>query len=277
MKKTFKIASLLLAVALILCSVPFFATAATTNYLIMGDSIARGAGVLNSGMACYGRIVADTNGYAYNNEGVDGITAGALILLMQSESYKDSIRRADIISLSIGGNDFLTSNMALLAAEALVGNYSQFDSIASNFYSDFSKIISTIRRLNPRATLLVQTLYNPQNGILHNVCQQGVDRLNSCYRRYLNEHPGAYTIVDVGSVMNGHRDYIAIDTIHPNDKGNVAIAKYLLRVLKNMGLGTKTEPVINEPGVNAVGFGFDYWAKLVNFIINQTGRTIAVL
>ena len=52
------------------------------------------------------------------------------------------------------------------------------------------------------------------------------------------------------SVISGHSEYIAIDTIHPNGQGNIAIAKYLLKLLKGLGLGKATEPVIKVQPVD---------------------------
>ena len=48
-------------------------------YLVLGDSIAFGSGLTNSREACYGKIVADTNGYEYVNHSVPGHTTSNLI------------------------------------------------------------------------------------------------------------------------------------------------------------------------------------------------------
>ena len=69
-----KIISVILILTLCagLFSAAAFAESDKLNYLVLGDSIAEGFGLKNPEEACYGRIVADTNGYDYVNAGVMG-------------------------------------------------------------------------------------------------------------------------------------------------------------------------------------------------------------
>lgn len=254
MKRLIKTVAVILVAAIafsIFVPTTVSASEGSLNYLVLGDSIGVGAGVINPDEASYGRIVADTNGYNYENHAVSGYSTGALLAHMMLPNVKSSIKEADIISLSIGGNDFLTSNMVQLGFEAAVlDEFSTFDKIAESFYENYCKIIAEIRELNPDAVILAQTLYNPMDNAITGFYQQGVDRLNAGYRRYLKENPGSIVIVDVAKAFEGHPEYIANDCVHPNAQGNVVIAKLVLQTLKNLGLGTKTTPVINYEGVN---------------------------
>lgn len=237
------------------------AHAASIDYLLLGDSIAAGAGVINPDEACYGKLVADTNGYSYTNEAVSGSPSASLLAKLQRSSVQAAVKNAEIISISIGGNDYLESNWIGLLLSSMT-NYKMLDRVQASFAENFAKIIESIRALNPRARILVQTIYNPRVGkSFEGLVQQGVNRLNAVYRSYLSAHPGSYTLVDVGSALTGHSDLIAMDSIHPNAAGNVAIARVILRTLKNLGLGTKTEPVILHPGINSDGF----WRKILAF------------
>ncbi len=254
MKKIIKTVALLLVAAVlfsVLVPVTVLASEGSKNYLVLGDSIGVGAGVINPNEASYGRIVADTNGYNYENHAVSGYNSGAMLAHIKLPHVRKSIKEADIISVSIGGNDFLTSNMVQLGFEAAVlDKFSTFDKITEKFYENYCKIIAEIKELNPDAVILAQTLYNPMNNALDSFYQEGVDRLNASYIRYLNEHPESIVIVDVAKAFKGHPEYIANDCVHPNAQGNVVIAKLVLETLKNLGLGTKTTPVINNEGVN---------------------------
>ena len=60
------------------------------NYLLLGDSIAYGQGIANSQDACYGKIVADTNGYNYSNYAVDGYTSSALLKYLDVDFVAES-------------------------------------------------------------------------------------------------------------------------------------------------------------------------------------------
>ena len=54
--------------------------------------------------------------------------------------------------------------------------------------------------------------------------------------------------------MEGHPEYIAADTIHPSAVGNVELARLILRHLKDLGLGEKTEPATNKPGIDEIPY-----------------------
>lgn len=257
-----KIASAMLVIAIIICcAAPAFAANKKT-YLILGDSIGAGEGIANPDEASFGKIVADTIGYDYVNDSVSGYNSDALLVHLELPSVKKDIENASLISLSIGGNDFLVDNMAALAFEAILfDSYDRFDEIAADFYDNFCKIIAKIKSYNPNAVLLVNNLYNPRMGIGRDVYQQGVNRLNAVYERYLKEHPGSYTIVDAASAIGDNSAYIAMDTIHPSAQGNIQIAKAVLKALNTLGITKKTELVINHTGLDVGGNGMDVYVN----------------
>lgn len=269
-EKAAKPLALLLVFAMLLCNSALlcFAENKTLNYLVLGDSIGWGAGVFNCEEACYGRIVADSNGYNFTNDAVNGHTSTDLIRRLETAQVAKDVENADIISISVGGNDFLRSNMALLIFEAFVmKNYRMFDEIVADYYENFCVIIEKIKALNPDAVLLVQTLYNPRYDFLRDAYQEGVNRLNACYPRYLEEHPGAFTIVDVAAALEGKQDCVAADTIHPSAKGNVEIARLVLQTLYDMKLGTATEPLILNAGIDAFDFNFTNLVNSIKFFV----------
>lgn len=239
------------------------------KYVVIGDSIARGAGVLNPDEACYGLMVANTNGYDYANYGVDALTSEKLLKRLDDKEVLDDIREADIISLSIGGNDFLTSNIiSLFIAAEFTKNYEDFYELRDKFYENFGLIITKIRNENPDVVLLVQTIYNMRRDFLKGTNQIGTDLLNECYNRYLDENPGAYILVDVGTELSGRDDCLALDTIHPNGTGNIVIARHILQALKDEGLGTATEPVIVIEPIEQFAFGFKHIYRVICYYIN---------
>lgn len=220
------------------------------NYVILGDSIGWGAGVLNSDEAVFGKLVADTNGYGYINDAVNGYTTSNLLNHLEKADIAADVAAADIISISIGGNNYLLGNMRELIAQAGNGDYSGFDAIAENFYTEFCAIIAKIKELNPDAVILMQTLYNPGTDSIKDIYQAGADRLNAGYRRYLEENPGAYELLEVADAFVGHPEYVAADYIHPSAKGNEVIAKIVLEKLAVLDLGENTEPVVNHEGID---------------------------
>ena len=226
------------------------------NYLLLGDSIAEGYGVENSYEACYGRIVADTNGYRYENYARVAMDSGELLERVSVETgyfyIRSAIAEADIISLSIGANDYFDPpDVVNLAVGAFfMVNGKKLDGIAEQFYENLCAIISEIRALNPDATILLQELYTVWYGVAAHIYKACAGRVNAMIEQYDKEHPGEVALCDISPAMDGHPERLADDCVHPNAAGNVAIAEVVLRQLYDLGLGTQTAPVVNHPGVD---------------------------
>lgn len=267
-KITAVVLSLIMAAAVM---IPAFAADEALKYVVLGDSIGYGAGVLNSDEACFGKIVADTAGFEFKNDAVNGYRTDDLIRHLDKENIAADVAAADIISISIGGNDFLRGDMAGLIKEASAGDYSRFDEIAAAFYENFCTIIAKIKELNPDAVILVQTLYNPGYESIKAVYQQGADRLNAGYAKYLSDNPGAYELLDVASQFVDHSEYVAADYIHPSAQGNVVIAKIVLEKLNALKLTDKTEPVVNHEGINQTEM---FSLKFVKYLIRKLVRMV---
>lgn len=250
MKKMKKLTALCLCVLMLLGSLSCAVFAEEKEfYLVLGDSIGYGSGIRNSKEACYGKIVADTNGYDYSNQAIPGHTTQNLLDRLEIDEVKEDVIKADIISLSIGGNDFLMNNLYGLMYDAMVvGDYSKFDEIGNKFYNNFTLIVEKIRALNSDAVILMQTLYNPQSGYLRAPYQQGADRINAAINRYSENNPGEIIIVDVGVALGDDMENYASDCVHPSAKGNEEIAKVVLSEIKKLDPNAKTEPVIAVKG-----------------------------
>lgn len=247
-----KVIAIILSITVIFCmfAVCGYAQSEKPFYLVLGDSIAYGSGVSNSKDACYGKIIADTNGYDYANHSVPGHTTTNLINRLGEEQVIEDLKKADIISISIGGNDFLMSNLIGLMFDAIVKNdYAEFDAIAEGFYLNFCTIIDIINSHNEDAVILMQTLYNPQSGYLRDPYQQGADRINAAIERYDEENPGEIVIVDVASALGDNMENYADDEIHPSAAGNEIIAQVILDKLNELRIGNSEELVVSTKGV----------------------------
>ena len=251
------ILSVLLSAVLLLCICGAAAGAAEQpRYLVLGDSIAYGSGLSNPTEAVYGKVVADTDGFAYENYAVPGYTTGNLLRLMENETVRTSITAADIISISIGGNNFLLGDLNGILYDGIVKeDYTRLEEITAGFSEDLATIVGTIRAMNPDAAILLQTLYNPQTGYIGEVYQQGADRLNAAIRNYAQENPGEILVVEVAQALTDSDRDFAADRIHPSAAGNEKIAAAVLQTLYENGLGSETVPVINAPGADARGAG----------------------
>ncbi len=251
-----------------------------TDYLVLGDSIAYGSGLSNPVEAVYGKIVADTHGFNYTNYSVPGHTTANLLARLEKEEVIAAVKEAEIISISIGGNNFLLSNLIGLMFDGIVkSDYAKMDAIAEGFYADFSEIMDVINEANPDAVVLMQTLYNPQSGKIREVYGEGQKRLNEMVNKYNEEHPGEIIIVEVGAALGDDMECFAADDIHPSAKGNELIAVEILKTLDNNGIAGYKEPVIENAGKDfGEGFSFffldffvvifEFLGKIYNFFAN---------
>ncbi len=254
MKKTCcRLAAVVLCVALLFGSFSAAAVENKPNYVVLGDSIAYGSGLINSQRAVYGKIVADTDGFNYQNFAVPGHTTGNLMSRMKTARVRKAIEGADIISISIGGNNFLTDNLAMILYDGIVKNdLSRVEAILKDFVVDLDEILTRIHTMNPNAVILLQTLYNPQTGFAGEVYGQGAAMLNSAIRACAQKDDKVL-LVDVGTRLTDSENDFAKDRVHPSAAGNEKIAKAVLETLYRNGLGAKTEPVVNSKGIDAFG------------------------
>lgn len=252
MKQFRKLVCVLLAFSLLVCVCGVAAAAGgRKRYIVLGDSIGVGAGISNSAEGCYGRIIADTNGFSYANYAVNGNNSDDLRGRVTGDAAVIAdLRTADIVSISIGGNDFLRSNMAGIIAKALTGDYSEADAVIAVLRRNMDIIIPAIRSYNPNVLILMQTLYNPQdNGTpVGAVYAETIRRLNTVFTDYAAAHPSDIEIVDVAAAFAGKSGLIAADTIHPNAAGNELIARCVQARLYELGVAASPDIVIrNEP------------------------------
>ena len=137
------------------------------KYLALGDSIATGTLTYFSSTKSYAWHLArglelynkPYGGVVYKNMAVHGDSTGRLLWrLNNSELLRSLVSEADIITLSIGGNDLLKA--------ASVPGFTTFDlpkarQAIYKFPQNWEKIIRIIRTLNPTAILVTMTIYNP--------------------------------------------------------------------------------------------------------------------
>ncbi len=276
-----KLIALVLCAALAAgCCLPAFAETTQEEplqYLLLGDSIAEGYGIWNSDEACYGRIVADTNGYVYCNYGLTATDSTELLERITDYAYiRNAVARADIISLSIGSNDYFDNpDVYKLAVGAFfMVNGKELDAIAENFYDNLCAIIDEIKGLNPDVTILLQNVYCVWYGVAAHIYKACSNRVNAVIERYAGEHPDAVQLCDIAPAMEGHPERLADDCVHPNAAGNVAIAEAVLRQLCELGLGTQTEPVVNTPGEDYNFFEYYYENKTLARLLTVLIRIV---
>jgi len=229
-----------LLIAALLLSCGMIATQATAEsnvkFLVLGDSIAAGSGVyINSERRAYGPLVAAAKGYDLTNYGAGGDTSARMLQkVKENEHIRWAIRQADIIAVSIGGNDLMhAEDFNTLVIEGLLGDYDAIEPILAAYRENFAGIVEGIRALNPGALLIVQTLYNPAFPLpsLRKAYGAAIQGINAGIRDYLAAHPGAFVVADVYSAFEARRGAVFVDMTHPSGYGHSIIAAVLIATI----------------------------------------------
>lgn len=183
----------------------------------------------------------------YSNLSKEGITSSELLNII--DKNKEKIKDADLITVSIGGNNILNAILRNLNIdESILRNCDEekFDSIISEylnsdeikneilnevnkFSKDFPNIIKKIKKLAPEAELYVNTLYNPINKKcnIYDFFNEQINSINDLIVK--NNSNYDYKIIDCYHILNSKEvlnfkveDGLA--RIYPNKVGHAMMA-----------------------------------------------------
>ncbi len=271
MKKLFCVllAALLLSAVLL----PVAAAPNYQNVLLLGDSITYGYGLEGSRDTCasYGNLLKAELGIReqnFANKAVNGDTSADLLALLPS--LEKQISEADLIVISIGGNDLLgiiwdaiarLMNIPAVSPEQLVGvladerqvlklletlTVSRISEVVVSYTVNLASIASMIRAENPDAEVIFLAQYDPfeqMTGIkeLEAIVATGIKMLNNAMEKVV-EASGC-TYLDVYTPFVGHAaewTNMRYLDIHPNAEGHKQIYNVLSAYLNSLSATPET-------------------------------------
>lgn len=134
----------------------------TLHLVALGDSLTHGFGDA-SGQGYVGDVTQlfrhSGVKVIQSNLGIDGLTSSGLLTELSQTSVQSLIRSANVILISIGGNDL---NNAAGLPSIQMGRILRAE---SQFSSNLTAILSDIRRLNSKAPIALIGLYNPYSNV----------------------------------------------------------------------------------------------------------------
>ncbi|MBE3554889.1 MAG: lipase [Thermicanus sp.] len=207
----------------------------TLTIVSLGDSLTRGVGD-GEGKGYVGRVVdrlksIEKRKVSVTNLAVSGATSQDLIKQLSVPGVRYAISEADILFLTIGGNDLNPGFEKLDKMDP-----THFIGDLSAFVTRGKKILAEIRDVNPDAPLFWLGLYNPFEDVL-----PGTNRTILAWNRQMEDLSLSVRSVyfvplfDLFHQQTGRMLYS--DHFHPNSKGYEAISIRLSSVLINV-LGT---------------------------------------
>ncbi len=185
--------------------------------LILGDSLARGAGD-EQGLGIAGRLDQELKRRGVQarrtyNLGVNGARTADLIRQLDAANVKELLRQSNVIVISIGGND-LWGGADWRTAPPPDPEKAMRDVIAR-----IEQVVARVREANPKARIFFVGLYSPMGKVL----SPYVSRWNA---RMLEKFgaDGEFTLVQTADLFS-HRDRLSLDRFHPNGEGYGLIAR----------------------------------------------------
>ena len=310
MKK--KVIAALLVIALLACCVAALAACnknegeRKTEIVYLGDSIAEGIlGASPLGLRheyAYANVIGRRNDLTYYNHSVSGHLTKDLRAILENEDLDYDrarglllhVSEADIIHISILGNDVLQDRMDgafetepvtmhNIILETAEDEYTSIDRVlngdtvggvtAAGSVENIKAIVDALRRLNPDALIIFQSVYNPIMDVDTPLIKQGtrdaleaagfeitldslhrlgdllIERLNSALDAVLamDGYADAFVIADGHAAFNAvyaadpsrAKDLIYPDGIHPSNEGHAVLADLTQGILEERGLADK--------------------------------------
>jgi lysophospholipase L1-like esterase len=215
------------------------AKSGTFHIVALGDSLTRGAGDAAGGGGYPERVGAalrkEGRLVTVENLGIDGIETRDLLRKVEEPDAQSRIAGAQLILLSIGGNDLSHS----IRGAALPGETAADPTAAAlNEASlNFQRILPLLRKQNPSAPIRILGLYDPfPDGFDRRVARQTLLKWNVALEEASYGVSGA-TVVPTADLFDERPERLSPDRFHPGANGYGEIAG---RVLSTLNLQAAT-------------------------------------
>ena len=201
----------------------------TLQIVSLGDSLTRGVGD-KEGIGYVGRVKEDLQKdykqkIALTNLAVSGAKMPDLLKQIESSGAQYSIKQADVIVLTIGGNDLFPGWESLGKIDL-----ETYRPDTETFQNEAKKIIEEIRKLNTDSPIFWLGLYNPFEDVedLKGSSNIVVDWNASLEKLALNDK-NVYITPTFDLFQNRGKDLLYSDHFHPNEVGYTYMAERLVQ------------------------------------------------
>ncbi|MES5863784.1 GDSL-type esterase/lipase family protein [Bacillus cereus group sp. RP32] len=210
----------------------------TLQIVSLGDSLTRGVGD-KEGIGYIGRMKEDLQKdykqkVALTNLAVSGAKMPDLLKQMESSGAQYSIKQADVIVLTIGGNDLFPGWESLGKIDL-----ETYRPDTETFQNEAKKIIEEIRKLNTDSPIFWLGLYNPFEDVedLKGSSNIVVD-WNASLEKLAINNKNVYITPTFDLFQNRGKDLLYSDHFHPNEIGYTYMAD---RLVQNVASKLKLE------------------------------------
>lgn len=191
----------------------------------LGDSLTRGTGDVG-GKGYIGYLVDELEEKTkekiiLQNFGVKGFRSRQLLNQVSQVAIQRQIQQADIMIITIGGNDLFQSGQTMVDLNQL-----NVENLKKRYLVNLEKIISEIRSANEEVTIYFVGLYNPFIDLNQaEVTTKAVRQWNFETSELLDKYPQTVFVPTFDLFQLKVNDYLYSDKFHPNTEGYKLIAE----------------------------------------------------
>ncbi|MBM7584248.1 lysophospholipase L1-like esterase [Bacillus pakistanensis] len=166
----------------------------------------------------------------FTNYGVRGNRTDQLLKRLNKEKIKESIDEADLVIITIGGNDVMKTfkeNISNLKIQA-------FESAMVDYEKRLHHIIQKIQSYNPNAGIVLIGIYNPFSTWFSDIKElnQIIVEWNTLSSRVIGEYNQTEFVEVQNMFLNSERNLLfEEDYFHPNDLGYELMANRMFKIL----------------------------------------------
>ncbi|WP_010285980.1 SGNH/GDSL hydrolase family protein [Kurthia massiliensis] len=223
------------------------------HYVSLGDSLTEGVGDEKERGGYVGRLAKDMQQW----EGVKSVTvtntakkgrrSDQLLAQLESGEINDALKDADIITLTMGGNDIMK-----IVRQNINGlDKKDFDAALPAYEKRYEQIFHLIREQNKTAPIIAMGVYNPFTVYTTDVGDTDavMAEYNAVMQKIVEQdnHYAVFVPINDLFVSNDKKVYHT-DFFHPNAKGYRLIEKRIVTTLKTKDLYTLSKGNLDLEG-----------------------------
>lgn len=206
------------------------------SYLALGDSLTRGIGDEKNKYGYTNRLVEQLEKWPnvkeinLDNRGKRGRRSDQLLALLEKGHYDEALANADLITITIGGNDV----MKVVKSDLFDLKKEMFDKELISFQARYLKIFEAIRFRNPNVPIVAIGFYNPFSIIVDEVTpfKPIIHEWNMEIQK-LAEADGNACFIPIEDLFDSNADMVYhTDFFHPNSNGYERMTERIVETMK---------------------------------------------